>query len=147
MDFKIFLWLLPFLLISCSSVNVEKQTQGIDGLSDDVQKSLYMPNGTEVLMNESVVIGKDDNWVGKLTLLNDQEVKDVYAYIRKSYIENKWILKTTYQVEYLFHLHLILKLKEIKKLLQESFSPNITIKIFIFCLVQILLIYNILLIM
>ena len=41
----------------------------------------------------------------------------------------------------------LVRLKEIKKLLQESFSPNITIKIFIFCLVQILLIYNILLIM
>ena len=54
MIFKILFWLLPFLLISCSSVNVEKQPQGIDGLSDDVQKSLYMPNGTEVLMNESV---------------------------------------------------------------------------------------------
>ena len=86
MHLRTLFWLLPFLLISCSSVNVEKQTQGIDGLSDDVQKSLYMPNGTEVLMNESVVIGKDDNWVVKLTLLNDQEVKDVYAYIRKNYI-------------------------------------------------------------
>ena len=119
MNFRILFWLLPFLLISCSSVNVEKQTQGIDGLSDDVQKSLFMPNGTEVLMNESVVIGKDDNWVGKLTLLNDSEVKDTYAFIRKKYTENQWVLKTTYQSENAF-----LVFEKENKLITIDISPN-----------------------
>ena len=119
MHLRTLFWLLPFLLISCSSVNVEKQMQGIDGLSDDVQKSLYMPNGTEVLMNESVVIGKDDNWVGKITLLNDQKVKDVYSYVRKNYVENKWILKTTYQSENAF-----LVFEKGNKLITIEISPN-----------------------
>jgi hypothetical protein len=119
MFLKAIYWVLPFLLISCSTVNIEKQTQGIDGLSDDVQKSLYMPSGTEVLMNESVVIGKDDNWVGKLTLLNDSEVKDTYAFIRKKYTENQWVLKTTYQSENAF-----LVFEKENKLITIDISPN-----------------------
>ena len=116
---KAIYWVLPFLLISCSTVNIEKQTQGIDGLSDDVQKSLYMPSGTEVLMNERVVIGQDDNWVGKLTLLNDSEVKDTYAFIRKKYTENQWVLKTTYQSENAF-----LVFEKENKLITIDISPN-----------------------
>ena len=100
---KLFIYFFSIILcLSCSSVQVNKDTHSISGLSEDVQKYLYMPNETEVIMSESVVIGKDDNWVGKLTLLTNNEIEKTYSFIRDKYIENGWALKATYQSENAF---------------------------------------------
>ena len=100
---KLFIYFFSIILcLSCSSVQVNKDTHSISGLSEDVQKYLYMPNETEVIMSESVVIGKDDNWVGKLTLVTNNEIEKTYSFIRDKYIENGWALKATYQSENAF---------------------------------------------
>lgn len=91
-----------FFLSSCTSIKVDNDVHSIAGLSEDVQNYLHMPQETEVLMNESVVIGKDDNWVGKLTFVTDNDIDITYSSIRKKYLENGWVLKATYQSENAF---------------------------------------------
>ena len=103
---KIIYFSICFLfLFSCSSISnkeLKNNEQNITKLSKDIQNYLFMPSNTEVIMNESVVIGKDDKWVGKLTLISNNEVETVYSFIREKYIKNNWELKTTYQSENAF---------------------------------------------
>lgn len=103
MNNKIFIFIFfLFFLFSCSSIesnNIENTKQSISNLSKDIQKYLFMPPDTEVLMNESVVIGKNDNLVGKITFVTKSDIETVYSFIRDNYSKDKWELKTSYQSE------------------------------------------------
>jgi len=99
---KLSIFFIFLFFVSCTTMQIDNELSNLHGLSNDVQKYLYMPSTAKVLMSETVVIGKDDNWVGRIVLITDKEIEKTYSLIREKYSENGWNLKTTYQSENAF---------------------------------------------
>jgi len=49
------------------------------------------------MMNQSIILGKDEDWVGKLLIKVSQGIEITYPYIRDKYLNDGWNLKTTYR--------------------------------------------------
>tara|TARA_B110000196_G_scaffold149392_1_gene129017 strand:+ start:96 stop:542 length:447 start_codon:yes stop_codon:yes gene_type:complete len=98
---KIFILVVSIYLIGCAS----KSQLGITSLDDisvydeSVLSYLYFPNETKVIINESVIIGVDDNWVGRINLFSDITKDKIYSYVVEKYKENGWDPVTAFRTE------------------------------------------------
>jgi len=107
--------LIPFLffifsLSSCTSIQdinsgvINSEVLKTSGNSspfssyrESVTKFIFVPSDSEIMMNDSIILGKDEDWVGKLLIKVSQGIEITYPYIRDKYLNDGWNLKTTYR--------------------------------------------------
>ncbi|MGA0128930.1 MAG: hypothetical protein ACO3I1_06545 [Burkholderiales bacterium] len=74
-----------------------QQTAGFDSFTRDVTKFIFVPPDSELVMEKSIVLGKDEDWVGKLVVVSSENFEESYVFIRDAYLEKDWNLKTTHR--------------------------------------------------
>ena len=98
---KIFILFGLILLIGCASKSQLGLTT-LDELSiydESVSSYLYFPDGTKVIVNESVIIGVGDNWVGRINLFSDITKDKIYIHVVENYKQNGWEPITAFRSE------------------------------------------------
>ena len=95
--------ILIFSLTSCTIQDINsrvlKTSDNLPPFSsyrESVTKFIFFPSDSEIMMNQSIILGKDENWVGKLLIKVSQDLEGTYSYVRDKYLNDGWNLKTTY---------------------------------------------------
>ena len=125
---KIFILFSLVLFIGCASKSQLGLTT-LDELSiydESVSSYLYFPAGTKVIVNESVIIGVGDNWVGRINLFSDITKDKIYIHVVENYKQNGWEPITAFRSEndlMVFQRgekHITIELSDARKIGQET---------------------------
>ena len=125
---KIFILFALVLFIGCASKSQLGLTT-LDELSiydESVSSYLYFPAGTKVIVNESVIIGVGDNWVGRINLFSDITKDKIYIHVAENYKQNGWEPITAFRSEndlMVFQRgekHITIELSDARKIGQET---------------------------
>ena len=93
--------LLLIIIASCTQVpSLEKLIDG-DRLEYYEQQPLFpdlpMPQNSDMLTDKSIILGRDDNWTGKIALISPSTIEEVFVFYQQQMPTSGWIEITSLQ--------------------------------------------------
>ena len=87
------IFLLPLFLVACASSG--DSATGTPAEVDEIQRQLVgdMPllAASKIIGSESLIIGRGDNWVGRVVLSGVQTPTDIYAFFQSEFPKSGWV--------------------------------------------------------
>jgi hypothetical protein len=86
-------FLLPLFLVACASSG--DSATGTPAEVDEIQRQLVgdmpLPAASKIIGSESLIIGRGDNWVGRVVLSGVQTPTDIYAFFQSEFPKSGWV--------------------------------------------------------
>ena len=84
---------LPLLLLACASSG--DSATGTPAEVEEIQRQLVgdmpLPAASKIIGSESLIIGRGDNWVGRVVLSGVQTPTDIYAFFQSEFPKSGWV--------------------------------------------------------